>query len=256
MLINTVILFLRDALPIFVIASLLIEHKGNWRLWLLPGVGFGLIGILLLFFGMPFISQLLDGAGFEVIQASMLIITYGLCVTSFLLLGCFPKREVAPELLAAILAMVMMLNGSNFLVFITGYWSQEGFLLSMMLGVILGIGICASIGILLILALKAIQCPALVNILLLAFATAQLAQTTSLMQQIGWLNDNSIAWNSSAFLSNQHELGHLLNAFLGYEDTPSISYVLIYACGLILPLLLLVFYRRHRFHLLHKGSFE
>ncbi|MFT5164635.1 MAG: high-affinity iron transporter, partial [Alteromonadaceae bacterium] len=68
MLINTVILFLRDALPIFIIAVLLLTAERCYKRaqrWLTGGIIAGLVAALILINSIGVIVQSVDSTGLE-----------------------------------------------------------------------------------------------------------------------------------------------------------------------------------------------
>ena len=84
MLINTIILFLRDALPIFVISTILIsllQHQGIKPIWYFIAAGVSVIFSFLLLTAIDDISHTIDSTGREWLYACLYIICYFIAVS-------------------------------------------------------------------------------------------------------------------------------------------------------------------------------
>jgi len=99
MLINTVILFLESALPIFIITTLLLirftgvnnsqQHNSylaqlQLNSWLYQGGVLSLVMIYILSYNMADITQLLSGMGAEIIFAVLGLLIYLCCAAMFI----------------------------------------------------------------------------------------------------------------------------------------------------------------------------
>jgi high-affinity iron transporter len=158
MLINTVILFLRDALPIFVISIILIsmlQQQGIGLRWYYLASLTSVMLSLILLNTSDEIAPILDDTGREWLYAFLYIVCYFI---SLLLLSqlAIVKRPLSVRKLTlvrlcavALTVIVMTLNGANFLIYITGFWHQNNASNALVTGVTLGVGICASIAVLL-----------------------------------------------------------------------------------------------------------
>ncbi|PCH95301.1 MAG: hypothetical protein COB83_09170 [Gammaproteobacteria bacterium] len=262
MLINSVILFLQDALPVFLITALLLlrfigltnqqgltSYLGQLRhkKWLYQAIIFALVMIFILTKNMAVITQKFSGMGAEVIFSVAELVVYLCCTVIFIVdmknsNNNWPNNQRLKEKLAlVILFMVLSLNGTHFNIYLNGFWAQTEQLESLVIGMILGAGICISIAILLYFTLQYCDENICVNTsryILLFFAVGQLIQATSLLEQVDLLPNGQIVWNSQQLLSENSELGYLLTALFGYEATPSTMQLALYSIALLIPIII------------------
>ncbi|GAA6183975.1 MULTISPECIES: hypothetical protein [Alteromonadaceae] len=236
MLSNTVVLFLKDALPIFWAIAILIVLIPNWRHWLPLGIACGIIVCLSVFKNIGYISELADGLGFEFLKIILLILCYifALCF--------FVNRPLRLSLTARVLATsfvtcIIILNASNLLLFYVSFWQVNEQSNSLFLGLILGIGICTSIATLLVLLLKPLQKVKVARYLFLIFAVGQFSHIANLLQQTDLVTSQKI-WSTEQFISDENEIGQFLTTLIGYESSPTGLYILIYLAALIVPILM------------------
>ncbi|MDO6695182.1 hypothetical protein Q4574_17925 [Aliiglaciecola sp. 3_MG-2023] len=239
MLSNTVVLILKDALPIFWSIAILIVLIPKWQHWLYFGIVSGIIVCLLVFNNIGIISQYADGLGFEFLKILLLIIAYLIAVAFFV------NNQLRYSLLAGLLAAlfiicIIILNASNLLLFYVSFWRLNEQTHSLFLGLILGIGICTSIATLLVLLLKPLQKVKVARYLFLVFVVGQFSHIAYLLQQTDLVTSQQI-WNSKQFISDENEIGQFLATLIGYESSPTGLYILIYLIALITPNLLRLF---------------
>lgn len=75
---------------------------------------------------------------------------------------------------------------------------------------------------------------------LMVFAAGLVADATEDLQQLGWLPQGHVLWNTSGFLSESSSIGDVFHSLLGYADQPTVlqgiawaAYVLIALAGFI-----------------------
>lgn len=246
MLINTVILFLRDGLPIFLILVLLLTINNRLSLnhhWLYAGLFAGGLGSLILVTQIDVVASSVDGTGLEWFYSCGYIFIY--CA---ILMALYAQYKVKIRLWSIlsllVLWAVLILNSSNFLVYITGYWSQTDTFRPQLIGIILGLGILVSIGILLFFAINFSDQQLYVftsSWLTLFFGAGQLMQASNLLLQIDMLPSLSPLWDSNSLIQESSELGHLLTALFGYDASPSLIQIIIYLFAVITPISYLIF---------------
>ncbi|MFA3791019.1 hypothetical protein AB6T38_07860 [Aliiglaciecola sp. SL4] len=236
MLSSTVVLFLKDALPIFWAIAILIVLIPNWRHWLPLGIGCGTIVCLLVFNNIGFISQFTDGLGFEFLKILLLIIGY-LIAGAFFVNHQLRYNFTARLLATVFVTCIIILNASNLLLFYVSFWRVNEQSHSLFLGLILGVGICTSIATLLVLLLKPLQKVKVARYLFLVFVVGQFSHIAYLLQQTDLVTSQQI-WSSKQFISDENEIGQFLATLIGYESSPTGLYILIYLVALILPVLL------------------
>jgi high-affinity iron transporter len=241
MLINSVILFLRDALPIFVLAVYLYLHLPKNKTWLIMSLLAGSLLSLTYISHIHVVSQWFGGKGIELSMWLCQLFVY----LFSLLLGYSLSRKAAANkavlywLAGLMLALTLLSKGGNFILYFEGYLGQNNLLQSMLLGTFLGLGICLSLAILLYLAtqwLKQSLGPWATWSLLHIYATGQLVNALPLLVQVDLIDESATAWNSQHLVSNELEFGHLFNVLFGYQATPSIDQVIIYLFALLIPL--------------------
>ena len=226
MLINTVILFIRDTLPVFVLVSLLLSFMAVSRAAVLSGVSVGAILALLTYKNLDWVLYTGDGNRLEWLKISSLLLGWLALVVSLVAMEQRRSQLITSVALAALSALITLPNAIHFLIYSLAYWpgAQSGS--PMILGTIIGLGISLSLATLLNMLLSGFF-PAVVRTLLLcAFCAGQVAGITTMLEQINWLPDQARIWNTAAWLSDESEYGHLFNALIGYEETPSQAYLI------------------------------
>jgi high-affinity iron transporter len=241
MLINTVILFLRDALPIFVLVVYLYVHLPATKLWLLLCCVAGALLSLIYINQFHVIGQWFDGKGIELSLWLCQIVVYLLV----LVLGYGLNRNPSSNkkylywVAGLMVSLTLVSKGSNFILYFDGYLNQSNVLQSMLLGTFLGLGICLSLAILLYLTaqwLKQRLGPWSTWLLVHIYVTGQLVNALPLLVQVDIIDASATAWSSQHFVNNEFEFGHLFNVLFGYQATPSIAQVIVYVLALLIPL--------------------
>jgi len=237
MLINTLFLFLREMLPLFLFTTMVLILFFNSNLGsslLLRSLGFGIaLGLCLL----PIIDSIsmgLDGRGLELL----------FFMTTLLQMICFlvviidhaEHHNRAHSLIAIILVLMSMTASVHFISYFTVLWQTQPFSQALVLGTAVGVGISASLAILLYFLLRMVHqnFPLVIWYLSGWFLSAQLAVKTNLLAQIG-LIDAEIVWSTEAWLSEQTVLGYLFRSLIGYEATPIYwqLYCYLFSIGLV-----------------------
>ncbi len=260
MLINTVILLLRDGLPIvFMLVLLLSSMKHNLAkqrltLWLRNSLFISMVVVTIQLIFIDEIAHWYDGMGIELLFSISFVGIY-LFMLSYLFVNTLSKQsKVQQQKLTqysatGIFVLVFSVNTINFLVYLVGFWSQTQLLVSIFIGMLLGVGICISVGILLYFILqlnKPRSQRRLNNILLLVFACGQLTQAIHLLLQMDFLPSAMTLWDSSALINESSELGYFMTALVGYDARPTTLHLSLYLLALLLPM---AFYylKKHRF---------
>lgn len=246
MLINTVILFLRDALPLFIILVLLLALQSRFELkkrWFIHGISLGVIFTISIHLIIDYIAQAFDGRGLE-IMLIFLGFTFYLIVISYLYIALFKQKNTTIPIvhyicILTIFALGFTLNGTNFLIYLMGYWTQSGAFKSLLIGVVLGTGICTSISVLLYFFVMYIQNNFYLQtpvILLLLNAAGFVLHSIGLLYQIDILPSANLLWDLNFLINENSELGRFLTAFFGYDATPTFLQFIIYIVVLVVPL--------------------
>ena len=244
MLINTVLLFLHSALPLFIIISLLLlrftamsEFKVSSK-YLLIVLALAIFLVFLFNLNMEKISQLFDATGTELVFSFGFILIYFCSALIFVFDNKESYLNTKLYLALAVFLLVFTLNGSHFILYLFSYWAQSLQFESLFIGIILGVGICVSFAILLYFLLR--YGDTYIHIktscyFLLFFSIGQLMQSIVLLQQVDVLPFSYIVWNSTNLIAENSEFGQLLRVLLGYETTPSLMQLIIYLAAFIIP---------------------
>lgn len=247
MLINTVLLFLQSALPIFIIISLLLVQFSSQTIssvnikWLIFGFVLTIIAAFVLSNYLENISQAADGKGIELFSSFGILLVYLSSIGLFILHRSGYDSFIKKQLAFFVFFIISSLNGAHFIVYLTSYWAQAQQVESMLIGIILGGGICLSISILFYFLLKYVDqniSPKTSNYFLVLFALGQLMHAIVLLQQVDILPSSQPVWNSHSIIAENSELGQLLTVLFGYESTPSPLQLTIYVIAFIIPVIM------------------
>lgn len=243
MLINTVVLLLRELLPLVVLVSLLLALYPEQCRRALALVA--LVAGPLLLLQSSFYSELsdaFDGLGLELWYACCyLSCAFGIGVALWWPSPRWPSVRwpsrrwlsvPAPwaRVLTATgpvwaiglaLVSLLLVNGSNLVLYLAVYPRQSEENQALWLGVALGSGISISIGVLLFHLASELSTKwrALAQLVLCLNAARQCSAALAILQQSDWLG-SAPAWDSQRWLQENSELGYFLNALLGYEASP------------------------------------
>lgn len=239
MLINTVLAFTRELLPVFILLAIVLQLPLQ-REWQLISQTFSL-GIVTTFVLSPFlvgITQWFDGNGLEflyiVLQLSTLAALFVLLVSP----------QFTRHAIAFAIGFQVVLAGINLLLFALTVSSTDAVTESVWLGAVLGLGIGCSIAVLLYQLLSEVaRISHVVTGLMIALIGArQMSEIVALLGQMDWLTLEHKLWDSSAILAEQTEVGVFFHAWFGYEATPDV----IQACAwfVIFSLMLVIWFRR------------
>ncbi len=223
MLINTVILMLRDALPIallmsFVLSAFRVQPRTLWLLLLTSCVTTAILVLT-----RNSISDLFEGAGYE-------WLTIGLLFTAYLaaLASVREKQQMLSILVTA--TPIISLHLADFMLYLVAFGSHSERIPAIFIGSVLGSGISVSLAILLVVLLAPYRTAVAIRSIWMLFIAAQASDITPLLQQIGAVDEYSPLWDSSALVADASEYGHLFNALFGYEAQPGLPYLLTWTC--------------------------
>lgn len=249
MLINTVILFLRDALPLALIIAMLLSLTIKLQIhtrWLYTAILISFFTTISLISYIDVIAQLFDSRGLELMFSMIYGLIYILILMNLWSIHFKENKHYALYCAVAIFVLVATQNGADFLVYITGYWRQIGAVPSLFVGVALGIGICISIGILLyfitVLSDDNVY-PASSSLLLLLFGAGQINHASNQLLQIDVLPESQFLWDTNFLLPENSEIGYFFSALFGYDATPTLFQALLYLGFLFIPMVVFRLYQ-------------
>jgi high-affinity iron transporter len=233
MLINTVVMFLRELLPaLLLLSTVLVWHRTRLRPLAISLVPLTVLGLVLLSGQYGRLSGALDGLGLEFFYLCCYLLCFVLLLAAVI---CQRHRQHAALLSGAAVTALLWVNGSNLVLFLFVYerqWFQQPVL---WLGVILGLGIGLSVAVLWHYLLRELtHWRGLLSSVLALLATRQLTMAAALALQSDWIPAGPVLWDSQQWLSEQSEYGYFFNALLGYEATPALAQCVAFALGLLL----------------------
>jgi high-affinity iron transporter len=246
MLLNSVILILREVLEAAILVSVLLALSMNMRStvrWFWWSVLLGILGSIAFAAGQDLITDALDGAGQEVLNASLQGFVYVIAVAIIWISANFrglPKQERALKLaMAAAVVCAMIREGSEIYIYIYGFTASQDHRTAVLAGSAIGSGIGLSVGVLVFYALRGMQrdtaklcCLSMVGLI----AAGMISQSAFLLEQAGWLSTGQVLWDSSGVISEQSISGQLLYAVFGYESTPGTVQVSLYVISIVLAI--------------------
>jgi len=248
MLPTSVIIVLREVLEAALLISLLgavSSRLGLSRRWPWPGIGLGLLGAVIYSLGIDTVSAWFDGFGQEFVSASLQMLIYCLLVSIVLLVlrRSYHRKtpiRLIPVLMALAVALAVIREGFEILVYLYGFSGVFSQLLTVSMGAIIGAGIGISVGVLVyyFLCHPTIQHTPVISFSLLAlFGAGLLSQAIMLLIQADWLPSQLPLWDTSAWLPENSITGQLLYVLIGYESTPTAIQVAFHSGALLVLLI-------------------
>ena len=241
MLLNSVVIVLREALEAALMISILLALSRilDMRVrWVAVALVLGLLSAALYGSSLSTISDLFDGVGQEVTNATMQYLVFALLV--YCLYRLSRNGQAGTVTLTVAMALAVMLaiarEGSEILVYVSGFLHSEDFFTSVAIGSTIGAIIGISVGVLfyyLLLALPPGRALPTAGILLALVGAGMCAQATRLLIQADWLAASGPLWDTSGLLPKQSTVGQLLYALVGYEATPTAAEVIAHAGSLM-----------------------
>ncbi|GAB3032965.1 FTR1 family protein [Bowmanella dokdonensis] len=242
MLINSIILFLRDALPAFILISVLLAFANQQQrslMWLGWGTALGFFSAVMLATLVDNLSELAEGAGMELTMILLQCLAYGMILLN---LACSVGRQHNARLwqltAAGAVLLTLTLDGANFLVFFVGFWTHGTSPLALMLGTMMGAAVCISVAVLLYLLCQhwlAGHRVWLCALFLLCWSAGQLVHILPLLAQVDLISPLQAVWDTSQWIADSSEMGHLLHSLFGYEAAPSFWQLVIYLLSALGP---------------------
>ncbi len=256
MLLNSVILILREVLEAAMLISVLLALSLNvrcgvrWFWWSLP---FGAVGTIFFASNLDVITDALDGAGQEVANASIQGLVYCFTVGIVWFSALSDRRQnqtqVLTVLMASAVSCAMIREGSEIYIYVTGFAASVEFRTAVYAGSAIGAGIGLSLGVLLFSALRALDAGmarTCAIVLVSLIGAGMVMQSTLLLEQVDWLAAGQPLWDSSSLVSEQSIAGELLYAVFGYESTPGAIQASLYVGSLLITVAVYSLARRSK----------
>ena len=245
MLLSSVVLVLREVLEAALLFSLLMalsRRMGISCRWVLVALVAGFFGAAIYGFNIDRVSEWFDGVGQEVVNALLQIAIYVLlCMLAVFSVRRARGAAISPALMsvlmAASLALAVVREGSEIMIYLSGFLQVRDQLVPVLAGSAIGAGIGVSVGAVFYFALLSLGRRAAIvtgAVLLVLVAGGMAAQASQLLIQADWLPSQYPLWDSSWLIAEQTVTGQLLYALVGYEATPTALQLFIYLAALVL----------------------
>ena len=259
MLLNFIVLVLRETLEASILISLMLVisiHRGLHLRWVFLALPLGLLGALAYAACLPLISEWFDYAGQEVSGATLQFLIYILVLLLFFNLRVHRSNSTNPQLvwlMIAVVAVAVIREGSELVIFFSGFLQGGGYWLNAATSGMIGLAIGMSTGALcyyLLLSCKSTTSLWICSLLLCLVVAGMVMQGTQLLMQADWLASRPALWDSNWLLAESSIAGQTAYAIFGYEATPSATELASYLFAMLLlcgPLLVRQFKYREQF---------
>jgi high-affinity iron transporter len=244
MFINTVIIFLRDLLPIFILFTYV---QNTFRVQfstkqLATLSATSLFGMLLFVASSANISEWFDGMGLELSQSALLLLS------AFSFVAAAQVKQWQFLILQVALCSFAILKLASFYVYFLTASQGHGSLQILLIAACVGIGISLSFAVLWSFFLNELSSRFGQFINLLAFASfvaGHSAQISDNLAQVDVLGAGETLFDISHIVADKSEYGHLLSALFGFEAAPTSGFALFY---LIIFALCFSAFKNHKAH--------
>jgi high-affinity iron transporter len=243
MLVTSVIIVLREVLEAALLISVLLALSRRLPFatrWLLVAIAAGVLGGFAYAHFLEPLSELFDGTGQELVNALLQLVVFSSAAVIVFLIARVRGRPAAygtalPALMALAIAASATREGSEIIIYVSGFLAAGHVFSSVGIGSLAGAGIGFSVGVLfyyLMLAMPERRSLWVSLVLLSLAASGMCAQAVQLLVQADWLSTSGPAWDTSWLISEASLPGQLLYALLGYEAAPSAVVAASYGIGL------------------------
>jgi len=246
MLLSSVVIILREVLEGAILLSVLLALSSQRDIslrWSLPALLLGSIGATGYAANFETIAAWFDYVGQDIANATLHLLIV-LSLTAFAILHQVYERSHNNAIIACMIlavAFTVVREGSEIILYLSGYMNNSEVFPSVMLGGIIGSGIGASIGTLLYYALSCFlinSARKIAYLLLSLFAAGMSLHVVTMLTQADWMASGHSLWDTSGWIDESSLTGQLLYAVTGYESTPNANQVIAYIAGILLLLLL------------------
>ncbi len=252
MLLNSVIIILREVLEAALIISVLLALSQKLtvsRAWLSAALLIGLLGSVIYAMNINPVSMAMDGVGQELVNASLHILIYSFIVVLIVSLRSRKYHQVMVMSMLSCVALATIREGSEIIVYINGFSSIPELFYPVLIGGIVGTGIGISVGVFFYYLISNLSLNKGVKLglfILVLIAGGMISQATQLLIQADFIVSQQALWNTSSFIGERSLLGQMLYALIGYEATPTPIQVILYSSSLIITIALSLNTLRYR----------
>lgn len=242
MISNTVVVLLRDLLPLFILFSYLSAlqtFRTQWRNGLQLTAISACVSVSLFYFSFEYITESADGTGYEILSSVMLMIFWLSAATATIFHPHLPQTRVN-ALVVIGSGLLITLKTTEFLIYFGVLVQNSANILAVVLGFLMGIAICISFYLLFrffLTELLSKNKQKVAYLLWFTFLTGQVVQIPERLSQINLINLGSPVFQLGNIVQDSSEYGHVLHVLTGYESSPSFAYLCLYgSCMLVLTL--------------------
>jgi high-affinity iron transporter len=257
MLLSSVIIVLREVLEAALLFSLLMvlsRRLGISCRWVIAALVIGLLTAAIYGFNIDLVSEWFDGVGQEIVNALLqgtiyLLLSALAVITVRFRRGFDVSESLIMMLMFASVMLAIVREGSEIMIYMSGFMQVTDLLLPVMAGSAIGAGIGVSVGAVFYYALLNLggRTAAITGAVLLILVAAGMAsQAAQQLIQADWLPSQYPAWDSSWLLEEQSVTGQLFYALVGYEATPTPLQVFIHIMAIALLVGIVVIVNRQR----------
>jgi len=256
MLINTVIIVLREVLEASLILSVFLaycQRVGLSRQWLGLALILGTLGAGLYAAQTITISTWFDGVGQEVVNAGLQLMIYSVMALfiSFAIKDRVSLNHSGLLLLLMVsgVALATIREGNEIILYILGFTAVPDLFPSILLGAIIGAGIGISVGIAIYYLLVNLSDKVAMRlgfVLAVLIAAAMVSQSVQQLIQADWIMSQYPLWDTSSIIDERSVAGQLFYALFGYEATPTPIQASAYLFSIILIVALSLYNHKSR----------
>ena len=210
------------------------------------GVGAGIVGAVLVALGAERISELAEGMGQELFNASILLTVVVMLGAHILWMSRHGEAlardagragesvrtgEKPPRILAALVGFAVLREGSEVVLFLYGIAAGGATVGAMFAGSAAGVVLGALVGIALysgLLTIPSRHLFAVSSALLILLAAGMAGQAAKFLIQADYLPALSYLWDTSWLVANDSVLGQVLATLVGYDAKPAGMQLLFY----------------------------
>lgn len=263
MLINSLLIFIEETLPIFVLYAYLcawhsffegrnetktlqtndvkslsgkvLKLKQDHHVYFICAILLGLLLSVFITRVRPWLGMTLDGIGYET-----LLIVLAICSVVSVLLGQMTNNGTKRKgLFSLSLFLLVLPHASDFMVFFKSV-VQVQLYASVYVGVSIGLGICLSISYLLFFVFLNVGTSLPLKGAIAIFLGGQLSNIVNVLQQIDVLSSSLPLWNTNGFIADSNEYGQFFHVLVGYDATPTLIYLVILGASTLVIFTLLM----------------
>jgi len=210
------------------------------------GVGAGIVGAVLVALGAERISELAEGMGQELFNASILLTVVVMLGAHILWMSRHGEAlardagragesvrtgEKPPRILAALVGLAVLREGSEVVLFLYGIAAGGATVGAMFAGSAAGVVLGALVGLALysgLLTIPSRHLFAVSSALLILLAAGMAGQAAKFLIQADYLPALSYLWDTSWLIANDSVLGQVLGTLVGYDAEPAGMQLLFY----------------------------